>query len=118
MLSSPYLRATQTASILAKRLELGKDKIIVAEELSPAGHADRLIEEIKDKFSRIENIALVGHEPYLSRLASMLISGSPDLSITLKKGGVCRLSIEMLQYGRCASLDWLLAPAQLVEIRR
>jgi len=58
----------------------------------------------------------VGHEPSLSGLASMLLSGDPALSITLKKGGICKLSVETLQYGRCATLDWLLSPAQLVEI--
>ena len=35
------------------------------------------------------------------------------LSITLKKGGLCKLTASRLRYGRCATLEWLLmlAPA-------
>ncbi len=116
ILTSPYLRAAQTARILAKKFELGKDKIIPSEALSPAGEVSDLVKEIKEKHQGVENLALVGHEPYLSRLVSLLLSGDPGLPIMLKKGGVCRLSVETLQAGRCATLDWLLTPAQLVGI--
>lgn len=116
VVSSPYLRAKQTARIVAKTFDLAKDKVILSEQLTPAGYADQLINEINESYAEIGNIALVGHEPSLSSLASMLISGDPTLSLTLKKGGVCRLSVESLQYGRCATLEWLLSPAQLVEI--
>ena len=114
VLTSPYLRAVDTARIVAKRFDLDPDKLIQADDLSPVGQADRLVNEIDKKYGQVENIALVGHEPSLSRLISMLLSGDPTLPITLKKGGVCRLSVEKLQYGRCATLEWLLAPAQLV----
>jgi len=75
-----------------------------------------LIEEINEKYGEAEHIAVIGHEPTLSSLASMLITGDPNTSIILKKGGVCRLSIENLEYGRCGSLEWLLSPAQLARI--
>lgn len=80
------------------------------------GYADQLIHEINESFGDMERIALVGHEPSLSNLVSVLITGEPDLSLTLKKGGVCRLSVGSLQYGRCAALDWLLSPSQLAEL--
>jgi phosphohistidine phosphatase len=118
ILSSPYLRATQTAGILAKKFELSKDKVILSENLSPAGHVARLVKEINENFGGLDCIAIVGHEPYLTSLASVLISGDPGLPITLKKGGICRLSVASLQHGRCATLDWLLAPSQLVRIGR
>ncbi len=116
MLTSPYLRATQTARVLAKSLDLGKDKILVTQALAPSGAFPDLVREIGEKAGGAESLALVGHEPYLSRLIALLISGDPDLSITLKKGGVCCLSVEALQPGRCATLNWLLTPAQLVGI--
>lgn len=118
ILTSPYLRAIQTARILAKKFQLSKDKVILTENLSPAGDAARLIKDINENFGGIQSIAIVGHEPFLSSLISMLISGDPNLAITLKKGGVCRLSVATLQPGRCATLDWLLAPAHLVRIGR
>jgi phosphohistidine phosphatase len=95
---------------------LKKDKVIETEHLAPMGYADQLICEINEKYSDVERIALVGHEPSLSHLVSVLVAGEPELSLTLKKGGVCRLSVGNLQYGRCAALDWLLSPSQLVEL--
>lgn len=116
ILTSPYLRATQTAEILAKTLDLGKDKVVQTDHLTPTGYPDGLIQDINENYSNVENIALIGHEPYLSGLVSMLVAGDPDVSLNLKKGGVCSLSIDKLVYGRCANLNWLLSPAQLVEI--
>ena len=115
ILASPYLRAANTARILQKKLDLGKDSLVMMENLSPVGDPDRLMKEIRETYGTVENIALVGHEPGLSRLISVLLSGDPTLPITLKKGGVCCLSVEALEYGRCATLEWLLAPAQLTE---
>ena len=104
IVTSPYLRAAQTARVLAKKFELGRDKILVTEALSPAGQVADLVNEIGESCKGVEHIAVVGHEPYLSRLASLLLSGDPGLPLTLKKGGVCRLSVEALQAGRCATL--------------
>jgi phosphohistidine phosphatase SixA len=56
---------------------------------------------------------LVGHEPYLSDLVSMLLTGHTGLPLNLKKGGLCKLSVTRVRYGRCATLEWLLAPRVL-----
>lgn len=116
ILTSPYLRAADTARILHKKLELKKDKLVELQELRPGGDAMGLVRVINESYGPVQNIALVGHEPGLSRLISVLISGQPDLPITLKKGGVCYLSVDKLKYGRCATLEWLMAPAQLTSI--
>jgi phosphohistidine phosphatase len=59
---------------------------------------------------------LVGHEPYLSQLISLLVSGREDIGIDFKKGGLCKLEAEKLRYGKCAQLIWLLTPKQMKEI--
>ena len=82
---------------------------LAAAMVSLPAYADR-------KHGDVENIAIVGHEPYLSGLVSMLIAGDPEISLNLKKGGICCLSVEKLVHARCANLKWLLSPAQLVEI--
>jgi phosphohistidine phosphatase len=115
ILTSPYLRATQTAKTLRKAFELKKDSIIETELLSPLGFADQLINEINEKHNEAQSIILVGHEPYLSQLISVLVSGDADMSLNFKKGGVCHLSVDQLRYGRCATMDWMLSPSQLVE---
>jgi phosphohistidine phosphatase len=116
ILSSPTLRATQTASILAETPRLNKGQVISSEHLSPAGDPERLIDDINRKFPVRSNIALVGHGRSLSGLISLLVSGDSTLRFNLKKGGMCQLSVDQLLCGRCATLEWLLSPVQLVEI--
>ena len=116
ILTSPYLRAADTARILQKKLDLKKENLVVTENLAPFGDPDQLVKEINERYGAVENLALVGHEPGLSRLISVLLSGDPTLPIILKKGGICRLSVDKLEYGRCATLEWLLAPAQMEEM--
>ncbi|HEX8990396.1 MAG TPA: phosphohistidine phosphatase SixA [Anaerolineales bacterium] len=113
ILTSPYLRALDTARLLHKKLELDPEKLLIMEDLSPLGNPDQLIHKIGERYASVGSIALVGHEPGLSRLIAVLLSGDPTLPITLKKGGVCCLTVERLKYGRCASLEWLLTPAML-----
>jgi phosphohistidine phosphatase SixA len=58
-----------------------------------------------------ESIALVGHEPYLSSLASLLLAGDEDaVQIELKKGGVIFLSLESVAAPASAFLRWSLRP--------
>ena len=116
ILTSPYLRAADTARILQKKLDLKDDQVISLDDLAPGGNADALIKQINAKYGASGSIALVGHEPGLSRLIAVLISGDPTIPIILRKGGVCLLTAERLEYGRCATLQWLLAPAQLTEM--
>ena len=76
-----------------------------------------LIEELKRKHGKRKNVLLVGHEPYLSRLISLVISGSTSLPITLRKGALCKLSVDALIYGRCATLEWLLTSRQMRRMK-
>ncbi|MGC3959109.1 MAG: phosphohistidine phosphatase SixA [Verrucomicrobiota bacterium] len=113
ILSSPFLRARQTAEIVAGALGLRRG-LQFREELTPAGDPKALVRFINRMQPASENLLLVGHEPYLSELLSVLISGQPDAAIDLKKNGLAKLEVsERLKYGRCATLNWLLSPRQL-----
>ncbi len=112
ILSSPYVRARQTAEIVAEALQLSK-KLELTETLTPAGSSKKLIETINHHRPAAEEVVLVGHEPYLSELVSLLVWGIGESVITLKKGGLCKLSAETLEHGRCARLEWLLTPKQM-----
>jgi len=35
----------------------------------------------------------------------------------MKKAGLCKLVAQMLRYGRCASLEWLLTPADMERMK-
>ena len=112
ILSSPYLRARQTAEIVAQSLKL-KKRLAFSDELTPDGDPKALIRQLNELKPARKNIMLVGHEPRLRRLIALLISGEPATAIDLKKGGLCRLEMDSLCFGRCATLTWLLTPKQM-----
>ena len=115
ILSSPYVRARETAEILADVFKM-KKKITFTENLIPLGNPELLIGEINERYS-VDSIALVGHEPHLSTLVGILVAENAKLDITLKKGGVCYLSADDLHHhDHRATLEWLLTPGILTEI--
>lgn len=113
IVSSPYIRAVQTAEILSEVFK--KKKFVLSDHLMPAGDMDLLIAEINEKYS-VNSLAIVGHEPYLSTLVSLLTAGGTPVEMTFKKGGVCHLSTDDLHHTHKATLEWLLTPGVLVEI--
>ncbi len=128
ILSSPFLRARQTAEIIADVLD-SRRRLELTDSLIPSGDPAQLIKHLNqstppsDQGGRRhaearppEDVLLVGHEPYLSQLVSLLISGGTQAAILLKKGGLCKLSAESLAPARCAQLDWLLTPRQLIDL--
>jgi phosphohistidine phosphatase len=112
ILSSPYLRARQTAEIVAEALKARK-KLEFSDSLVPGGNTKKLVELLNRLQPPPENVLLVGHEPYLSGLVSLLVSGEATLAVVMKKGGLCKLATESLKHGRCAALEWLLTPKQM-----
>jgi len=112
ILSSPYVRAAETAKIVAGELD---EEVTFTEFLLPDGNPLELIREIND--NKPQSVLLVGHEPDLSRLISLLISGDSEAAIELKKGGLSKLTAEKLMFGPCATLHWLLTPKQLRSLR-
>ena len=116
ILSSPLLRARQTADIVAEEFKLTEQRKLSG-HLAPEGNPRDLIRELKRTHRGSTKVLLVGHEPYLSNLMATLLAGQPVIDIHLKKGGFCLLSIDSLQNGRCATLEWLLTPQQMTMIR-
>jgi phosphohistidine phosphatase len=88
ILSSPFARARQTAEIVADKLNL-KKQLKFSDELQPSGSAKKLFRQLTDLKPASENILLVGHEPYLSKLIALLTLGNTNMEIDLKKGGLC-----------------------------
>lgn len=112
ILSSPFERAKKTAEIVADKLKL-KKQLKFSAELKSEGNAEKLISEISKIEPAPKNLLLVGHEPYLSRLISQLVSGENAIEMDFKKAGLCKLRVGKLQFGRCAQFCWLLTPKQM-----
>ncbi len=112
IMTSPYLRAKQTAEIVAQALKL-EEKLQFCPQLAPEGTSSGLIQVLRQLRPRPEAAMLVGHEPGLSRLISLLVWGDTGGMVVMKKAGLCALSIEAIRHGRCAALEWLLTGGQL-----
>jgi phosphohistidine phosphatase len=114
MLSSPLVRARQTAEIVAAAFD-PRPHIATAEALAPGAQAAAVMAEL-EKHLRKGRIALVGHEPGLGELAARLIGTRHP--ITFKKGAVCRIDVDTLPPAGPGSLRWFLTPKIMRAIRR
>ena len=111
VLSSPYVRARHTAEIVADEFK-ARNILQNSEHLACEGDPKKFVADV----IRLKpgNVLVSGHEPYLSELISMLVFGESSGSVQMKKGGLCKLSTETLKHGRCATLEWLLTPRQML----
>jgi phosphohistidine phosphatase len=112
ILTSPYRRALETAFIVGRYYGQG-ESIQTTSALTPEVLPEEVFRVLQDKYSSCQNLLLVGHEPQLSAFVSTLTSGNPGARPLLKKGGLCKLELEKLQAGKCATLLWLLTPKQI-----
>jgi phosphohistidine phosphatase len=114
LVTSPLVRARQTGeiAIAAGLLAEGSPSLRVDSALAPGGHPLPLVAEFQRDASahtRLQRLALVGHEPDLGALAAQLI-GAPEGAIVMKKAGIALL---LLEPGR-GQLKLLMAPRQLL----
>jgi phosphohistidine phosphatase len=115
MLTSPLVRARQTAEIL-----MGAGLAEQLEEFAALGHGGELqtwLEWFEGwKQSDKKALALVGHEPDLTTWAETLIWGRPEEKLVLKKAGVIGLLLpkEVSAIGN-SQLFWLTPPRFLIE---
>ena len=89
VLTSPFVRAAQTAELLVAGLE-PRPKIQTLDALAPGGASRAVAAALAG--ARQRRIACVGHEPDLGQLAAELIGASRPLGF--KKGGICLIDLE------------------------
>jgi len=114
ILTSPLVRASQTADIVAEILGL-QSELQQLSGLAPETSVDKLLLGLS-RFENHEHLVLVGHQPLLSATAAFLLSGKENSStpkIEIKKGGICKIEIDALPPREPGTLHWLLAPKQL-----
>ena len=109
ILSSPLVRAKQTAEVLAESLK-SKPPVAFVDALAPAGTPAAVIQEIA-KHARKARVALVGHEPDMGELAARLIGSR--LALEFKKGAICRIDFEVLPPKGLGHLRWFVTPKML-----
>ncbi|MBU6411090.1 MAG: histidine phosphatase family protein, partial [Verrucomicrobia bacterium] len=115
ILSSPFERAKRTAQIVAQILRLEK-KLQLTRHLQSDGDPKKLVRQITRLKPSPRRLLLVGHEPYLSGLISVLATGKKKMKTAFEKGGLCCLETGALEHDRCARWLWLLTPAQMAQM--
>ncbi|MGA7932572.1 MAG: phosphohistidine phosphatase SixA [Kovacikia sp.] len=114
ILTSPLVRAQQTAEILLK-VGLGQ-KLEESSHLAPGGRIDAWVDWLRSQhYPENVRLALVGHEPGLSEWAETFLWGKSSGTLRLKKAGVIGLSLPESgsPIGAC-SLFWLTSPRFLL----
>ena len=113
IVSSPILRARQTAEIVHKGLDLAEP--IEFSDALASGSVREVMSAIQT-YASLDGVLLVGHEPTLSELISTMSSGVYHVAFNLKPGGLCKLNVAALRFGQCASIEWFVTPKQLVAM--
>lgn len=113
--TSPLQRALETARIIASVLGQ-KDKLAAWDELAPGGDPDTVCYKAAQEGNEAM-VLIIGHEPGLSRLTSMIISGSPNGSIIISKGGLAKIRNYSFSTRPSGDLQWLLTPKQILAMR-
>jgi phosphohistidine phosphatase len=93
-ISSPYVRAMQTAEIFANALDYSKQKIRRSDLLLPGAETSALFRDLaKDKQSA--SVFLFGHAPHLDELIAAAFAAKHPFT-ALKKAGVAALQLKRI----------------------
>ena len=113
VLTSPLVRARQTADLVAEAFDPVVD-VVETNALSPAGTLAALA-KVLHGYARGTRIALVGHEPGIGRLAAHFVGLRHPLPF--KKGAVCRIDVDALPPEGTGVLRWFATPRMLRSIK-
>ena len=108
--TSPLLRARQTAEEILRNWSEPVPELRVCEELAPGGKRRSLARFLREQGGSA--LALVGHEPDLSTFAGWLI-GTKKAQLVLEKAGVACITCEDEPRKGGGSLAWLVTPSLL-----
>jgi phosphohistidine phosphatase len=108
VLTSPWIRAAQTAAIVAETLGL-PDQPVPCDALATEPDVARLAEFTADAAPGA-TVAMVGHSPWMEELASMLLGGSPTaVDMDFPKSGVMGIEVDQLAQG-AGQLQFFIRP--------
>lgn len=113
IVSSPLARAKETASIIQSINQI--EKLVVTEYLVPESNHNLLFKEITDM--KVPTLLLVGHEPQLSALISILTSGNEQSNIEVRKGSLAFLAVQKPIHPGTGLLRWILPVSILSSLQ-
>jgi phosphohistidine phosphatase len=107
VLTSPLVRARQTAEVLVRPENGVATELKTCEELAPGGRRKKLAKQLLAAGHNA--VALVGHQPDLGEFAAWLI-GSKKANLGLAKAGVAYIECSDLPRRGGGTLTWLVTP--------
>jgi phosphohistidine phosphatase len=107
VLSSPLVRAVQTAEIAREVLRV-ESTVQTTPLLAPEGDPAAVWNELRG-LRKLEEVLLAGHEPLMSHLAAWLL-GSPVLQIHMTKAALICIEFETFGGNPHGTLNWMLTP--------
>jgi phosphohistidine phosphatase len=113
LLTSPLVRARQTADELVQHWGDRLVALGVCEELAPRSKRRKLLREILA--SGGESLGLVGHNPDISALAGWFL-GDKKMGIDLDKAGVACIHFDGPATKGAGTLTWLVTPAWCEQV--
>lgn len=116
IVTSPYVRARETAKIIATAFGLSR-KVIESSELVPSAPPQAFQQWLKKNISDATKIIVVGHEPHLSTFSSWATAGTTMAFIEIKKSGIVCLELESISeiHERSAQIKWIVQPASVLK---
>ena len=107
ILSSPLVRAVETAEMGRKILEV-ESPVHITPLLTPEGIPQNVWDEIRG-FRKLDSVLLAGHEPLLSHLTAWLL-GAPSLQIHMTKAALVAVDLDTFGNHARGVLKWMITP--------
>lgn len=113
IVTSPLLRAKQTAAIVAELLKVEATRVVESAALTPDAEPLAIIRELAAA-PAAASVLLVGHEPHMSALIAKLLAGSDrGMAVQLKKPALCLIDVDPHASRPRGELLFLLQPRHL-----
>jgi len=116
ILTSPYERAMETAMITKKVFDF-EDRPIECKSLSDEFSVDDVI-KLVSSFGPEETLLIVGHEPYMSTLASALLWPGHPMGVDFKKSAIMSVRFNEVPEKGQGILEFFLRPKLLMSLHK
>jgi phosphohistidine phosphatase len=114
MVSSPYVRAMQTAAIFASALDYPKQKIRRADSLLPGAEPAAFLRELARE-KDISSVFCFGHAPHVDGLLAAAVGAQHHIT-SMKKAGVALVELKRLLPPN-GQLVWLVTPKLFRKVK-
>jgi phosphohistidine phosphatase len=115
ILTSPYLRARQTAEIAAEVLGVPPERLVQTDALLPEAAPYEVFQALYAFAEGDGEVLCAGHAPHLDRALALAITGDRVPVTSMKKAGAALLELDDLPRPH-GELVWLMPPKVLTDL--